>query len=148
EGLSPAAGGAGRPAGEPGPAERSAYRVRTGRGAGPQSARARTAAGTGTRHSVLRFTGGAYHCAMQRSAASPRGGQMTYSGRGAPASIIHAHHHGAERRMLMHAHDVLRLGVGGPVGSGKTALVDRLCKALRDRLYMAVVTNDIYTRED
>ena len=48
----------------------------------------------------------------------------------------------------MHAHDVLRLGVGGPVGSGKTALVDRLCKALRDRLNMAVVTNDIYTRED
>jgi urease accessory protein len=49
---------------------------------------------------------------------------------------------------LMHAYDVLRVGVGGPVGSGKTALVDRLCKALRDRLNMAVVTNDIYTRED
>jgi urease accessory protein len=48
----------------------------------------------------------------------------------------------------MHAYDVLRVGVGGPVGSGKTALVDRLCKALRDRLNMAVVTNDIYTRED
>ena len=48
----------------------------------------------------------------------------------------------------MHAYDVLRVGVGGPVGSGKTALVDRLCKSLRDRLNMAVVTNDIYTRED
>jgi urease accessory protein len=48
----------------------------------------------------------------------------------------------------MHSHDVLRVGVGGPVGSGKTALVDRLCKRLRDRLNMAVVTNDIYTRED
>jgi len=48
----------------------------------------------------------------------------------------------------LHAHDVLRVGVGGPVGSGKTALVDRLCKALRERLNMAVVTNDIYTRED
>jgi urease accessory protein len=48
----------------------------------------------------------------------------------------------------MHAYDVLRVGVGGPVGSGKTALVDRLCKNLRDRLNMAVVTNDIYTRED
>jgi urease accessory protein len=48
----------------------------------------------------------------------------------------------------MHAYDVLRVGVGGPVGSGKTALVDRLCKALRERLNMAVVTNDIYTRED
>jgi urease accessory protein len=42
----------------------------------------------------------------------------------------------------------LRVGVGGPVGSGKTALVDALCKRLRDRLNLAVVTNDIYTRED
>jgi urease accessory protein len=44
--------------------------------------------------------------------------------------------------------EVLRIGVGGPVGSGKTALVDCLCKQLRDRLNIAVVTNDIYTRED
>ncbi|HEY4973442.1 MAG TPA: urease accessory protein UreG [Steroidobacteraceae bacterium] len=44
--------------------------------------------------------------------------------------------------------EVLRVGVGGPVGSGKTALVDQLCKRLRDRLDIAVVTNDIYTRED
>lgn len=43
---------------------------------------------------------------------------------------------------------VLRIGVGGPVGSGKTALVDALCKRLRDRFSIAVVTNDIYTRED
>jgi len=43
---------------------------------------------------------------------------------------------------------VLRVGVGGPVGSGKTALVDSLCKRLRDRFEIAVVTNDIYTRED
>src|SRR5579862_8490441 len=43
---------------------------------------------------------------------------------------------------------VLRVGVGGPVGSGKTALVDSLCKQLRDRFEIAVVTNDIYTRED
>lgn len=42
----------------------------------------------------------------------------------------------------------LRVGVAGPVGSGKTALVDSLCKLLRDRYDMAVVTNDIYTRED
>ena len=42
----------------------------------------------------------------------------------------------------------LRVGVGGPVGSGKTALVDRLCKAMRDTLNIAVVTNDIYTKED
>jgi urease accessory protein len=44
--------------------------------------------------------------------------------------------------------DPLRVGVGGPVGSGKTALVLALCKALRGRLSLAVVTNDIYTRED
>jgi len=44
--------------------------------------------------------------------------------------------------------EVLRVGVGGPVGSGKTALVDLLCKRLRNRLDIAVVTNDIYTRED
>jgi urease accessory protein len=42
----------------------------------------------------------------------------------------------------------LKVGIGGPVGSGKTALVDRLCKRMRDRYRIAVVTNDIYTRED
>lgn len=41
-----------------------------------------------------------------------------------------------------------RVGVAGPVGSGKTALVDALCKAMRDRYRLAVVTNDIYTKED
>jgi urease accessory protein len=44
--------------------------------------------------------------------------------------------------------DVLRVGVGGPVGSGKTALVDSLCKRMRSRFNIAVVTNDIYTKED
>jgi urease accessory protein len=42
----------------------------------------------------------------------------------------------------------LRLGVAGPVGSGKTALVEALCRQLSDRLELAVVTNDIYTQED
>jgi urease accessory protein len=42
----------------------------------------------------------------------------------------------------------LRVGVGGPVGSGKTALLDALCKRLRGRYEIAVVTNDIYTKED
>jgi urease accessory protein len=42
----------------------------------------------------------------------------------------------------------LRVGIGGPVGSGKTALVDALCKALRGHFEIAVITNDIYTRED
>ena len=41
-----------------------------------------------------------------------------------------------------------RVGIGGPVGSGKTALVDRLCKHMRDRYDIAVITNDISTRED
>jgi urease accessory protein len=41
-----------------------------------------------------------------------------------------------------------RVGIGGPVGSGKTALVDQLCKHLRERCDIAVITNDIYTRED
>ena len=42
----------------------------------------------------------------------------------------------------------LRVGVGGPVGSGKTALLDRVCKVMRDKYEIAVVTNDIYTQED
>ena len=42
----------------------------------------------------------------------------------------------------------LRIGIGGPVGSGKTALLDALCKRLRERFDIAAVTNDIYTRED
>ncbi|MEY4772600.1 MAG: urease accessory protein [Cyanobacteriota bacterium] len=42
----------------------------------------------------------------------------------------------------------LRVGVAGPVGSGKTALVEALCRNLRERLQLAVVTNDIYTQED
>ncbi len=42
----------------------------------------------------------------------------------------------------------LRVGIGGPVGSGKTALCEALCKKMRDRYEMAVITNDIYTKED
>jgi len=42
----------------------------------------------------------------------------------------------------------LRVGIGGPVGSGKTALCEHLCRAMRDTVDMAVITNDIYTRED
>ncbi|HEV7307644.1 urease accessory protein UreG [Ensifer sp.] len=42
----------------------------------------------------------------------------------------------------------LRIGIGGPVGSGKTALTDKLCKAMREQYSVAVVTNDIYTKED
>ena len=42
----------------------------------------------------------------------------------------------------------LRVGIGGPVGAGKTTLTEQLCRALRDRYSVAVITNDIYTRED
>ena len=45
-------------------------------------------------------------------------------------------------------HGPLRVGIGGPVGSGKTALTDALCKHMRDNYDIAVVTNDIYTQED
>ena len=42
----------------------------------------------------------------------------------------------------------LRVGIGGPVGSGKTTLVEMLCKSMRDRYEIVVITNDIYTKED
>jgi len=45
-------------------------------------------------------------------------------------------------------HGPLRVGIGGPVGSGKTALMDALCKRLRDRYEIAAITNDIYTKWD
>jgi urease accessory protein len=49
----------------------------------------------------------------------------------------------------MNAHkSPLRVGVGGPVGSGKTSLLEKLCKSMRDDYHIAVVTNDIYTKED
>jgi urease accessory protein len=49
---------------------------------------------------------------------------------------------------MTHRSQPLRVGIGGPVGSGKTALTLALCKALRERYNIAVVTNDIYTEED
>ena len=45
-------------------------------------------------------------------------------------------------------HGPLRVGVGGPVGTGKTALMDALCKTFRDKYDIAAITNDIYTKED
>ncbi len=50
--------------------------------------------------------------------------------------------------MTAGTHGPLRVGIGGPVGSGKTALMNALCKAMRDRYQIAAVTNDIYTQED
>jgi urease accessory protein len=58
--------------------------------------------------------------------------------------------HGADARRSATARrdGPLRIGIGGPVGSGKTALVDALCKTMRDRYQLGVITNDIFTRED
>ncbi|WP_328545050.1 urease accessory protein UreG [Streptomyces europaeiscabiei] len=66
----------------------------------------------------------------------------------------HSHSHDGPSAVGADAHRpdgtrrALRIGLGGPVGSGKTATVAALCQALRDELSLAVVTNDIYTRED
>jgi urease accessory protein len=49
---------------------------------------------------------------------------------------------------MMHHDQPLRVGIGGPVGSGKTALMERLCKRLSGTLEIAAITNDIYTKED
>ena len=49
---------------------------------------------------------------------------------------------------MSNPHGPLRVGVGGPVGSGKTALMDALCKELRGRYEIAAITNDIYTKWD
>ncbi len=48
----------------------------------------------------------------------------------------------------MSKHGPLRVGIGGPVGSGKTTLTEKLCKAMRDKYSVAAITNDIYTKED
>ncbi|MCW2541596.1 MAG: urease accessory protein UreG [Frankiales bacterium] len=55
---------------------------------------------------------------------------------------------GRTTQVLPHGRRIPRIGIGGPVGSGKTALVAALCRALADDLSLAVVTNDIYTEED
>jgi urease accessory protein len=58
------------------------------------------------------------------------------------------HSHGGERPTKARLAGIPVIGVGGPVGSGKTALVEALCRQMRDRYRLGVVTNDIFTRED
>jgi urease accessory protein len=55
---------------------------------------------------------------------------------------------GSGRLAMARMRDIPVIGIGGPVGSGKTALVEALCRALRERYSLAVVTNDIFTKED
>ncbi|WP_162232109.1 GTP-binding protein, partial [Mycolicibacterium chubuense] len=62
--------------------------------------------------------------------------------------VGHSHGHADRPRRTRRPGEPLRIGVGGPVGSGKTALVAALCRTLRDELSLAVLTNDIYTTED
>ncbi|NLU75683.1 urease accessory protein UreG [Streptomyces sp. HNM0575] len=65
-----------------------------------------------------------------------------------PGTLRHRHTHSAEPARPDGTRRALRIGLGGPVGSGKTATVAALCRALREDYSLAVVTNDIYTRED
>ncbi|GAA2724157.1 MULTISPECIES: urease accessory protein UreG [Streptomyces] len=66
-----------------------------------------------------------------------------------PEAFPHRHTYGATPALRPDGtRRALRIGLGGPVGSGKTATVAALCRALREELSLAVVTNDIYTRED
>jgi urease accessory protein len=60
----------------------------------------------------------------------------------------HDHHHGGGKPTLARAMNIPVIGIGGPVGSGKTALLECLCRTLRSRYSLAVVTNDIFTKED
>ena len=60
----------------------------------------------------------------------------------------HAHFDEAERALGVRGHGPLRIGIGGPVGSGKTAVVAALCRTLSNEISMGVVTNDIFTTED
>ncbi|MDI3257883.1 MAG: urease accessory protein UreG [Kyrpidia sp.] len=60
----------------------------------------------------------------------------------------HDHHHHEWQHRSFRGGRAMRVGVGGPVGSGKTALVERLCATLKKTYSVAVITNDIYTKED
>jgi urease accessory protein len=71
-----------------------------------------------------------------------------FKNRGNVMASVVTHPDTAPKTVSTSRKETLRVGVGGPVGSGKTALVDALCKRMRGSHEIAVVTNDIYTRED
>src|SRR4051794_18882231 len=74
-----------------------------------------------------------------------RGLRSSVRSRGAPPpNPVHA----AVPVMNASPHGPLRVGIGGPVGSGKTALMEALCKRFRGRYELCAITNDIYTKED
>jgi urease accessory protein len=60
----------------------------------------------------------------------------------------HGHHHHEWKHRSFKGGRPMRVGIGGPVGSGKTALVENLCRLMKDTYSLAVITNDIYTKED
>ena len=87
--------------------------------------------------------------ALQRASRSPRS-TVRYLRAAVPCARRGLHrpaHHGSQH-MTKSPNGPLRVGIGGPVGSGKTALMEALCKAFRDRYDICAITNDIYTKED
>jgi urease accessory protein len=74
------------------------------------------------------------------------GGSASFAGGRSPGAALSSASIGVQ--YMKSGNGPLRVGIGGPVGSGKTALTEKLCKAMRDEYSIAVVTNDIYTTED
>jgi urease accessory protein len=87
--------------------------------------------------------------AHSHDADGPRDDHALHDEQGPRAGGEARHQHGnVDHPVPARAGRALRIGIGGPVGSGKTALVAALCRALKDEVSLAVVTNDIYTTED
>ena len=82
---------------------------------------------------------------MEAGRLGRRNRQGPVAGNGSGHGVVAS---GPDRIMGKQNGGPLRVGIGGPVGSGKTALMDWLCKAMRGRFEIAAITNDIYTRED
>src|SRR5690606_9429149 len=100
------------------------------------------------RRRLPRTTGAASPPASRWAAAGTRRSTRACSGPEARGAPVRRRAHDIHGACMTSTKQALRVGIGGPVGSGKTALTLALCRELRDRYDMAVVTNDIYTRED